>query len=84
MTTKKFIGEFSGDGECFCWEVDIKTYIKITKEEPDVYDYVERDYSEGFFEPKPKGNLVKLYPSNIFGHDNEGKYEIEIKFKKLD
>ena len=38
MSKVEFNGVPSGDFECFCWEVDLETYMRITGEEPSKFD----------------------------------------------
>ena len=82
MITKKFIGTLSGDGECFCWEVDKGTFENIVGRKSDTFDYKKVDWKD-INNPKPIGDILALYPDHIFYHE-KGKYEIEIKFRKID
>ena len=93
----EFIGLPSGDQECFCWEVDIETFMRIKGEDPDVYNYVIKKYEDDKLEPIPIGNMVKLYPDDIFNNEyifdeNEevidinylGKCKIKISFEEIE
>ena len=51
-----FEGIPSGDYECFCWDVDRETFIRVTGREPESYD--ESSFHEG---------LYMLYPSTAMG-----------------
>ena len=81
----KFIGKLSGDNECFCWEVDAKTFKNITGKELTEFDYVNIVYDNGdYTKPIPVGNEVRLYPNDVFGlDDSDSVYEFEIKIKRL-
>jgi hypothetical protein len=52
-----FEGVPSGDCECFCWDVDRETYIRVTGMKPDKYD---RGRTKGTY---------KLYPNDIVGFE---------------
>lgn len=51
-----FTGIPSGDMECFCWDVDRETFIRITGQEPDEWDGSR--FNEG---------LYRLYPGDVIG-----------------
>ena len=72
MKSMEFIGTSSGDGESFCWEVDVETFKQIVGREPDGWDYVDKKYAYnkdgdiGFYN---LSELVRLYPDSIFRKD---------------
>lgn len=90
MKTYEFIGVPSGDGECFCWEVDVDTFKKVTGREHDGWDYVSCDHKwgkDGNMEFYNLSELVKLYPDHIFSKDTPferyGKLKIKIEFEEM-
>jgi len=90
MDKVEFIGTPSGDGECFCWEVDKETFKKITGVNPSVFDYVDVEWErneQGDIIWKTKGDCIKLYPGNIFKNkyvfNNKGEIIEVIKPKKM-
>lgn len=75
----EFEGLISGDGECFCFNVDRETFIRLMGEEPSIYDYSEFDLNDNG-NIVPKGNKFRVYPGAIFGYDKEKKkIKIEIE-----
>jgi len=54
MSKLAFNGVISGDGECFCFLVDRKTFVEIIKKEPKKYD------------KSHKKDYYKLYPDDVF------------------
>jgi len=68
MNEVTFEGIASGDWECFCWAVDLETYVRVRGCKPNKYD------KNGFY----KG-LYSLYPSDALGLSC---YE-EVKTKRL-
>lgn len=69
----EFEATCSGDGECFCWEVDKETYIKIKgwDDELSPYDMITE-------------NLFRIYPNDIFGFSyEECKKKIKIIWKDI-
>lgn len=61
----EFIGEPSGDGESFCWDVDRETFTRVTNKEPSQFD-------------ECGNNLFKLYPDDLYELD---KYYTKHKMK---
>lgn len=58
----EFEGEPDGDGECFCWNVDRETFVKIVGREPTKWDTLftyDTDEVSGY----------RLYPSDLTGTD---------------
>ena len=90
----EFIGKPTGDGECFCWEVDEENFMKATNEVPDeIMDYIGGKYSHK--DGKFIGGKLMVYPNSIFSEmylDNEEIYRhkiqkkirIKISFEELD
>ena len=73
----------SGDGECFCWEVDKETYIKIKGWDNafSPYDCVKLDFTEDM-KPIMKSDRFRIYPDDIFGYTDEGnEKKIYIKWE---
>lgn len=72
--TKELIGYKSGDNECFCWDVSKEVFIKLTGEDPEVY---ERLYKSIFHK-----NSYKVYPQDIIPELFEGKEKQKLTIKK--
>lgn len=90
MKSFEFIGIPSGDGESFCWEVDIETFKKVMGFEPDGWDYVKHKYrfdKNGKVEFYDLSGLVKLYPNFIFSKNEPteryGKLKIKIEYEEM-
>lgn len=90
MKSFEFIGKPSGDGESFCWEVDVETFKQITGEEPEGWDYVDKEYkynANGSVEFYNLSELVRLYPDDIFSKDTPferfSKLKIRIEFEEM-
>ena len=56
----EFIGTPSGDHECFCFDVNKKTFIQIVGKNPDKYD--RSKFNKGKF---------RIYPQQLFGSDTK-------------
>lgn len=64
----EFVGINSGDGECFCFEVDKETFIKITGREPENLDYADGEWNDSDLDFVPyEDSLIRLYPYFLFG-----------------
>lgn len=90
MKSFEFIGTPSGDGESFCWEVDVETFKQVMDFEPDGWDYVEYKYrfdDKGKIEFYDLSGLVKLYLDYIFSKDEPferyGKLKIKIEYEEM-
>jgi hypothetical protein len=84
MKTYEFIGKPSGDGESFCWEVDVETFKKVTGEEPEGWDYVSCEHKwdkDGNIEFYNLSELVKLYPDDIFSKNESFERYNQLKIK---
>lgn len=67
----EFEGIPSGDYECFCWAVDLETFVRITGEQPDEFD------SSRFHE-----GLYQLYPDDLLrGVNRDQKVSIKIEIE---
>ena len=63
MRTTEFIGMASGDCECFCWDVDEATYIRICGERSHAME-VEFD-KERHGGPR---TVWRIYPDDLIAH----------------
>lgn len=68
MKKIEFTGTVSGDGECFCFKVDKKTFISICGEaeyrnEIEYEKSMCRDFGKKYKEPK----YFLIYPHKLFG-----------------
>lgn len=66
-------GIASGDLECWCFLVDLKTFKKVTGEKPGKWDV-------GRFAKKGSPYRYMLYPNHLVGFEKDGKL-IEIKIE---
>jgi len=55
MKRVEFEGIPSGDCECFCWDVDHETFVRLTGREPDEYEGSK--FNEGKY---------RLYPNELW------------------
>jgi len=90
MKSFEFIGTPSGDGESFCWEVDVDTFKQVVGREPDGWDYVNKEFKfddNGEIVFSNLSELVMLYPDHIFSKDTPferyGKLNIKIEFEEM-
>ena len=87
METFEFVGTSSGDGECFCFSVDIETFIKLygkayyeeeLRYRKECYDEVPSLYEsrkEEYLNP----TSMDVYPSKFFKSDKKLKIKIEVE-----
>lgn len=69
-----FEGIASGDGECFCWNVDEETLKKF-------YGQEEIDLQK---EINEENEPFRLYPSRIFDFHNKKKYKIHVIMEEIE
>ena len=63
MRTTTFVGKADGDCECFCWEVDEATYIRICGERSHA---MEVEYNKGRY--GGPSDTWRIYPSDLIAH----------------
>jgi hypothetical protein len=80
----EFIGICTGDGECFCWEVDKATYIKIKgwDKEKAIFNCVDVNFQLDYEDMK-ESNRFRIYPDDIFGFSSKNKKKISIKWEDV-
>ena len=73
----EFVGQQSGDMECFCFEVDLETYRRLEKREPDYYDMCGRSdpFEPDGWKPDPSA-LYRYYPD--FGEQKDKPIHVRI------
>lgn len=96
MKTIKFTGINSGDGECFCWEVDEETFIKIKGRKPEIFDYdynincndldeFDKAFDNDDLDFIKKHGVLRIYPNDIFEEWDENnpckKSKIKVKIE---
>ncbi len=65
----EFEGVISGDHECFCFDVPLSDFVKITGHAPEKFD-----------ESKFNIGMYRIYPSDIIKlEDRSGPYKFKIK-----
>jgi hypothetical protein len=72
----------SGDGECFCFEVDSTNFVKVTGEQPDVINH-KLSYNEDTHTLDRLETLL-LYPSGVFGFSSGKTLRIHVTVEELD
>jgi hypothetical protein len=96
----EFIGKNTGDGECFCWDVDKENFIKVKGKEPGIFDYEPYGMVELMdFHKAIKNNdinyvkengFLRLYPDDVFEEWDENninkksKIKVKIEIEVLD
>lgn len=72
MRRVEFEGYPSGDGECFCWDVDEATFRRLTGNEPCESDAAV--FTRGAY---------MLYPRDVFGRSScRAKMRFRIEFEE--
>jgi len=68
------VGIPSGDHECWCLLVDLRTFKRVRGQKPEQYDI-------GPFAQKGCPYRYKLYPSDLIGEFSRGKGGLVLNFK---